>query len=95
MAQKLDRLIARDVALCEAMSDEFKAYLKSNELFWEPDRRRAGGADLPKLTLGGLLLARAPDARAGAGAGPRRARVGFSQVALAHALPDQADARPA
>ena len=58
MAQKLDQLVVRDVALCEAMSDEIKAYLKSNELFWEPDRRRAGGADLPKLTLGGLLLAR-------------------------------------
>ena len=58
MAQKLDRLIARDAALCEAMSDELKAYLRSNELFWEPNRRRVGGADLPKLALGGLLLAR-------------------------------------
>jgi hypothetical protein len=58
MTQKLAKLITRDVALCEAMADEIKAYLKSNALFWEPDRRRPGGSELPKLTLGGLLLAR-------------------------------------
>ena len=57
MTQELERIIARDAALCEAMADEIKEYLKSNELFWEPDRRRPGGADLPKLTIGGLLLA--------------------------------------
>jgi hypothetical protein len=57
MTQELERLIARDVALCEAMADEIEDYLKSNELFWEPNRRRPGGMDLPKLTLGGLLLA--------------------------------------
>jgi hypothetical protein len=58
MTQALERLIARDATLCEAMADEMEDYLKSNELFWEPNRRRPGGADLPKLTLGGLLLAR-------------------------------------
>jgi hypothetical protein len=58
MTQKLAKLIARDVALCEAMADELESYLKSNALFWEPNRRRPGGSDLPKLTLGGLLLAR-------------------------------------
>jgi hypothetical protein len=58
MAQGLKRLIARDVVLCEAMADELESYLKSNALFWEPNRRRPGGSDLPKLTLGGLLLAR-------------------------------------
>ena len=57
MIQELERLIARDAALCEAMADEIKEYLKSNELFWEPNRHRPGGADLPKLTIGGLLLA--------------------------------------
>ena len=57
MTQELERIIARDAALCEAMADEIKEYLKSNELFWEPNRRRPGGTDLPKLTIGGLLLA--------------------------------------
>jgi hypothetical protein len=57
MTQELEKLIARDAALCTAMADEMEDYLKSNVLFWEPDRRRTGGADLPKLTLGGLTLA--------------------------------------
>jgi hypothetical protein len=57
MTPELERIIVRDVALCEAMSDEIKDYLRSTELFWEPNRRRPGGADLPKLTIGGLLLA--------------------------------------
>ena len=57
MTQELERLIARDVALCEAMADEIDAYLRAKELFWEPNRRRPGGEGLPKLTTGGLLLA--------------------------------------
>ena len=57
MTDELERLIARDSALCAAMADELEAYLKSSELFWEPDRRRFAGVELPKLTLGGLLLA--------------------------------------
>jgi hypothetical protein len=57
MAQELERLIVRDTALCVAMADEMEDYVESNVLFWEPNRRRPGGADLPKLTLGGLFLA--------------------------------------
>lgn len=57
MTGALDRLIARDVTLCEAMADEMDDYLKSSALFWEPNRHRPGGEDLPKLTFGGLLLA--------------------------------------
>lgn len=57
MTGKLERLIARDTALCAAMTDEMEAYLKSNVLYWEPGRRRLGGVVLPKLTFGGLLLA--------------------------------------
>jgi hypothetical protein len=57
MTQELVHLITRDVALCEAMADEIDAYLRSKELFWEPNRRRPGGEGLPKLTIGGLLLA--------------------------------------
>ena len=57
LTEDLEQLIARDAALCAAMADELDDYLKSNELFWEPNRRRPGGTDLPKLTLGGLLLA--------------------------------------
>lgn len=57
MTQELERLVVRDVALCGAMADEMEDYLKAKELFWEPNRRRPGGAELPKLTLGGLLLA--------------------------------------
>jgi hypothetical protein len=57
MTQELEKLIARDAALSAAMADEIKDYLKSDVLFWEPDRRRPGGAQLLKLTIGGLLLA--------------------------------------
>jgi ubiquinone biosynthesis protein UbiJ len=57
MEKELEHLITRDAALCEAMADELDDYLKSSQLFWEPDRRWPGGAKLPKLTLGGLLLA--------------------------------------
>jgi hypothetical protein len=57
MAEELERLIARDVALCETMTDELEEYLRSRELFWEPNRHRPGGMDLPKLTVGGFLLA--------------------------------------
>jgi len=57
ITRDLEQLIARDAALCAAMAEDLDDYLKSNELFWEPNRRRPGGPDLPKLTLGGLLLA--------------------------------------
>ena len=57
MTEQLERLIARDTALCAAMADEMEDYLKSTELYWEPNRRRAGGTGLPKLTFGGFFLA--------------------------------------
>jgi ubiquinone biosynthesis protein UbiJ len=57
MLQALEQLVARDATLCAAMADEIRDYLKSSTLFWEPDRGRAGGAELPKLTVGGSLLA--------------------------------------
>lgn len=57
MFSELDKLLARDAALCATMADELEDYLRSNVLFWEPNRRAPGGADLPKLTIGGLLLA--------------------------------------
>ncbi len=57
MPQYIDQLIERDVALCRAMVTEIEDYLRSNVLFWEPNRSLAGGEQLPKLTLGGLLLA--------------------------------------
>jgi hypothetical protein len=57
MNDQLGQLIARDTVLCSAMADEMEDYLKSNALFWEPNRRRPGGTGLPKLTFGRLLLA--------------------------------------
>lgn len=57
MTGELEQMVARDTALCAAMADEMGDYLKSRELFWEPNRRRPGGTGLPKLTFGGLFLA--------------------------------------
>jgi hypothetical protein len=57
MKDHLERRIAADVAFCKAMAGEMEDYLSSNVLFWEPSRRRFGGGELPKLTIGGLLLA--------------------------------------
>jgi hypothetical protein len=57
MTTNLEKLINLDLALCRAMAEEMEDYLKSSVLFWEPNRSRTGGADLPKLTIGGLLLA--------------------------------------
>jgi hypothetical protein len=57
MTNALEQLITRDATVCAAMADEIGDYLKSSTLFWEPDRHRPGGADLPKLTIGGSLLA--------------------------------------
>jgi hypothetical protein len=57
MNQELEHLIARDAALCAAMSDEMGDYIKSGVLYWDPGRRQLGGVGLPKLTFGGLLLA--------------------------------------
>ena len=57
MTKQLEQLISRDTALCAAMADELEAYLKSDTLFWEPSRRQPGGLALPKLTIGGFLLA--------------------------------------
>lgn len=57
MPQSPESIIVRDTALCAAMADELDAYLKSDTLFWEPSRRIAGGLALPKLTIGGFLLA--------------------------------------
>jgi hypothetical protein len=57
MSQSPESIIERDTALCAAMADELKEYLKSDTLFWEPSRRQPGGLALPKLTIGGFLLA--------------------------------------
>jgi hypothetical protein len=57
MTQELEKLIDRDVAFCAAMTDEMDAYIKSDVLFWEPNRGRLGAIRLPKLTFGGLFLA--------------------------------------
>jgi hypothetical protein len=57
MTGELEQMVARDTALCAAMADEMGDYLKSKELYWEPNRRRPGGTGLPKLTFGGLFLA--------------------------------------
>jgi hypothetical protein len=57
MTRDIEQLIARDIALCRAMTDELEDYLKSDVLFWEPNRNRPGGELLPKLTPGGFLLA--------------------------------------
>lgn len=53
----LQKLIDADLAFCAAMTAEIEDYLRSKVLFWEPRRNQPGRAALPKLTLGGLLLA--------------------------------------
>jgi hypothetical protein len=52
-----ERRIAADVAFCEAMTAEMEDYLSSNVRLWEPSRRRFGSGELPKPTIGGLVLA--------------------------------------
>ncbi len=44
-----------DLAACQAMAEEFEAYLKSDVLYWQMDAARPGGDRLPKLTAGGFL----------------------------------------
>jgi hypothetical protein len=44
-----------DLAACQAMADEFEAYLKSDVLYWQMDAARSVGAQLPKLTISGFL----------------------------------------
>jgi hypothetical protein len=44
-----------DLAACQAMADEFEAYLQSDVLYWQMDAARSGGAQLPKLTISGFL----------------------------------------
>jgi hypothetical protein len=51
-----------DLAACQAMAEEFEAYLKSDVLYWQMDAARpgprsplGGGDQLPKLTIGGFL----------------------------------------
>jgi hypothetical protein len=44
-----------DLAACQAMADEFEAYIKSDVLYWQMDAARPGGAQLPKLTIGGFV----------------------------------------
>jgi hypothetical protein len=56
MEQELEALVRRDAAFCRTMAGEMEDYLKSNVLFWEPSQRDPTGVDLPKLTIGGLLL---------------------------------------
>ncbi len=49
-------MISKDRAFLEASLPDFKAYLLSDELFWPVTTR---GHALPRLTIGGILLARA------------------------------------
>jgi hypothetical protein len=44
-----------DLTACQAMAEEFEAYLKSDVLYWQMDAARPGGDQLPKLTIGGFL----------------------------------------
>ena len=44
-----------DLAVCQAMADEFEAYLKSDVLYWQMDAARPSGDQLPKLTVSGFL----------------------------------------
>ena len=44
-----------DLNACQAMAEEFEAYLKSDVLYWQMDASRPGGDRLPKLTVGGFL----------------------------------------
>ena len=46
---------AADLAACQAMSQEFEAYLRSDVLYWQMDASRPGGDQLPKLTVSGFL----------------------------------------
>ncbi len=46
---------AADLAACQAMGEEFDAYLKSDVLYWQMSANRPGGSGLPKLTIGGFL----------------------------------------
>jgi len=49
-------LISKDKAFLEASLHEFKDYLLSDELLWPVTAR---GQELPRLTIGGVLLAKA------------------------------------
>jgi hypothetical protein len=44
-----------DLIACQAMAEEFEAYLESDVLHWQMDTLRRGGDQLPKLTVGGFL----------------------------------------
>jgi hypothetical protein len=44
-----------DLIACQAMAEEFEAYLESDVLYWQMDALRPGGDQLPKLTVGGFL----------------------------------------
>lgn len=46
---------ALDLDVCQAMAEEFEAYLKSDVLYWQMDVSRLGSVRLPKLTIGGFL----------------------------------------
>ena len=46
---------APDLIACQAMAEEFEAYLESDVLYWQMDASRPGGDQLPKLTVGGFL----------------------------------------
>lgn len=53
---RLVNTIEKDRLFLESGIGELSAYLLSNELYWPVSAR---GADLPRLTIGGLLLSRA------------------------------------
>jgi hypothetical protein len=44
-----------DLIACQAMAEEFEAYLESDVLYWQMDASQPGGDPLPKLTVGGFL----------------------------------------
>lgn len=46
---------APDLIACQAMAQEFEAYLRSDVLYWQMDASRPGGDQLPKLTVSGFL----------------------------------------
>lgn len=46
---------AGELTACQAMADEFDAYLTSDVLYWQMDASRPAGDQLPKLTVSGFL----------------------------------------
>jgi hypothetical protein len=49
--------IEYNLALLDLILDEFENYILTSEIFWPLSKKRIGGIPLPRLTLGGLILA--------------------------------------